>query len=155
MPRKKAGVVRPGVAPGRGGGGNNRQPPFIATDAQRNIVMALISFGTEIKTIAHLLRIPERTLFRHFDRELKDGRAVVHARVGAGIVSQALEGNLTAQIYYSKAQMGWRDRVAFGYDDGKGGVVPPASLYTVQITGLDAPPPQPAGGPLIEGVKVK
>lgn len=128
--------VKPGVAPGRGGAalGTGRQPPFIATDEQRQAVMALVSFGTTHEVIAQVLRIPERTLTRHFREELTTGKMMVHARVGGRIVAEALRGDKTMAIFYAKAQMGWRDGYRIGFEDKDRNPVNPSNLFTVEIT---------------------
>lgn len=48
------------------------------------------------------------------------GRSKALARVGGGLLQKALEGNLTAQIFYLKTQGGWRekDRVELTGKDG-------------------------------------
>lgn len=124
---------RAGIAPRRGGAPDVRgQPAFVPTEGQRVAVMGLVSVGTEQWAIAEALKIPLRTLVRHFAEELAKGRGIIHARVGGGIVASALSGNLTAQIFYAKAQMGWRDRW-----DGAGGQEPAnaSNLFTIDITG--------------------
>ena len=42
-------------------------------------------------------------------RAYKRGRAKAAAQVGQSLLSQALNGNLTAAIFYAKTQMGWRE----------------------------------------------
>lgn len=111
------------------------QPAFVPTLEQRTAVMGLVSIGTEQWVIAEAIRVPITTLRRHFKEELEKGRGIIHARVGGGIVSSALEGNLTAQIFYAKAQMGWRDRYNIGFDDEKGNPVNPSNLFQINITG--------------------
>lgn len=127
-----------GVAPGRGGragGATVGQPPFVPTEVQRMTVQGLVSIGTEQWVIAEALKIPLRTLARHFTEELKNGRAVMHARIGGGIVAAALSGDKTMMIFYAKAQMGWRDRYNVGFDDEKGNPVNPSNLFTINIQG--------------------
>lgn len=135
--RKRAAPAAPdGEAPGRGGSvpGHLGQAPFVATPHQRQAVAALVSVGHANKVIAEVLRIPERTLIRHFAHELKHGRTLIHAQIGGSIVAAALAGDKTMQIFYAKAQMGWRDRHSVGFDDEKGNPINPANLFQVQIT---------------------
>jgi hypothetical protein len=134
---KKKQQMPAGIAPGRGGSppGSRGQPPFIPTEAQRMAVMGLVSIGTERWAIAQALNVPERTLFRHFTDELERGKGIIHARIGGGLVASALSGNLTAMIFFAKAQMGWRDRAAVSFEDAHGN--PGASLFSINITGLN------------------
>jgi len=133
--RKTTQVVPDGVAPGRrdrGDGGG--QAPFVATQNQRDTVCKLVSFGTSNRVMAEVLQIPERTLKRHFRHELHNGRELIHARVGLSLTEKALSGNnLTAEIYYSKAQMGWRERHNVGFDDKDGKAIDPDKLFQVII----------------------
>jgi hypothetical protein len=124
--RKKA--APPGEAAGYG-------LAFEPTEEQREAVCKLVSFGTTNKVMSRMLQIPERTLTRHFAHELKNGREIIHARVGLSLTEKALSGtNLTAEIYYSKAQMGWRERHSVGIDGKDGELVNPAHLFQVVIT---------------------
>lgn len=136
---KKKAVVqrRPGTAPGRGNDGGGRQPPFVATEAQRQAVCALVSVGTSNDTIGEVLQIPVRTLVRHFGEELRHGRELIHARIGAGITAKALSGDNTMMIFYAKAQMRWQERHAVGFEDDKGAPVSARELFTINIQGLE------------------
>jgi hypothetical protein len=138
-PKRKAKAktkVKAGRAPGLGGeSGRVGQVPFVASEAQKQAVMALVAVGTSNKVMADVLRIPERTLNRHFREELKHGRALIHARVAAGITAKALTGDNAAMFFYAKAQMGWRERSSLAFEDAKGNIADPANLFTISITG--------------------
>jgi hypothetical protein len=129
-PRRR---VEPGQATGRGGG------RFIATAAQRERVMDMVAAGIQLRAISLVLKIPERTVSRHFAVELSDGQEIRNAQVGGDIVKAARDPthkeHKTMAIYYSKARMAWSDRVQIGFGDEKGNPVNPANLFTVQITG--------------------
>jgi len=134
--KKKAARKRAGVPPGRGRQpGGHGQAAFVPTDAQRQAVMALVSIGTTNEIMAEVLRIPLRTLERHFREELSHGRALIHAQVGASIAAKALSGDNTMMIFYAKAQMKWQDRVSHGFQDDKGNPVSPRELFTINIQG--------------------
>lgn len=129
-PRRK---VKPGVAPGRGGGGPGGQPRFDPTEHQRQAVAALVSIGWGRDVVSEVMHIPARTLTRHFGHELKHGKVLIHARIGASIVADALAGDKTMRIFFAKTQMGWRERYAHGFEDEKGAPVNPANLFQVSI----------------------
>jgi hypothetical protein len=95
----------------------------------------MISVGTPHDAIARVLDISPATLYRHFDRELKNGKAEIHAKIAKNITAMALSGDKTMMIYYSKAQMGWRDRTSIGFEDKDGQPTNPAKLFTINITG--------------------
>jgi hypothetical protein len=54
--------------------------------------------------------IDEDSLARHFKTELGQGRAKAQAKVGQSLFQKATSGeDTTAAIWYTKAQMRWRD----------------------------------------------
>ena len=95
----------------------------------------MISVGTPHDAIARALDISPPTLYRHFDQELKNGKAEIHAAVGKNITAMALSGDKTMMIFYAKARMGWRDRASIGFEDKDGQPTNPANLFTINITG--------------------
>ena len=96
----------------------------------------MISVGTPHDAIARVLDISQSTLYRHFDHELKNGKAEIHAAIGKNITAMALSGDKTMMIYYSKAQMGWRDSHRVSFEDKNGEPANTANLFTINITGL-------------------
>lgn len=107
MPRK-----RDPNAPKRSRG----RPAFAPSRAQREAVKTASGAGVADHYIALLildrssgLPISETTLKKHFRLELSQGRADAHLNVGKAILDQAKAGNMTAAIWYSKTQMGWRE----------------------------------------------
>jgi hypothetical protein len=139
MPRKPFGKptreIDPGTAPGRGGSiAGNGQPPFVPTDAQRQRVMDLVSCNFTQQEISIGLGIPLRTLERHFQDEIENGKVRVHAEIAAGIVEAARQGDKTMRVFYAKSQLGWRDRTLVGLEDGQGGVIEP-KVFSIQIGG--------------------
>jgi hypothetical protein len=111
MPRARAKVPDP--SPKKRGRG---RPRFEPSKAQREAVMTASGAGVADHYIALLildrgsgLPISETTLKQHFRLELSQGRADAHLNVGKAILDQAKAGNMTAAIWYSKTQMGWRE----------------------------------------------
>jgi hypothetical protein len=80
----------------------------------------MISVGTPHDVIARAIGVSERTLYRHFEHELKNGKAEIHAAIGRSITAMALAGDKTMMIFYAKAQMGWRERTSVGFEDEDG-----------------------------------
>jgi hypothetical protein len=96
-------------------------------------VACMISVGTPHEAIARALDISQPTLYRHFARELKDGKLEIHAAIAKGITAMALSGDKTMMIFYAKSQMGWRDRASIGFENQSGQTVNPKELFTVNI----------------------
>jgi hypothetical protein len=98
------------------------------------------------------MRIAPATLTRHFQQEMTTGREDALAKVGMLLVEKALDGDLTALIYSSKALMGWRDRTMIAFDNGNGQAADPSGLFNLTITGLGNPPAPAPSPPVIEHV---
>jgi hypothetical protein len=95
----------------------------------------MVSVGTAPAVVARAIGVSEATLYRHFEHELKNGRAEIHAAIGKGIAAMALAGDKTMMIFYAKAQMGWRERTSVGFEDEQGRQQNPQALFTIQIGG--------------------
>jgi hypothetical protein len=140
MPRKPLSMptreIEPGTAPGRGGSvAGKGQSPFIPTNVQRQKVMDLVSCNFTQEQISIGLGIPLRTLERHFQEELQNGKVRVHAEIAAGIVAAARAGDKTMRIFYAKSQLGWRERTSVGFEDSHGYAADPNRLFSIQIGG--------------------
>jgi hypothetical protein len=120
--------AKPGTAPGRGGGGVNRQPPFVPTDAQRRKVRQMVACGFTTESISVITEIPCATLERHFPFELQHGKLMTDSYILGGIVDSAEEGDKTMRIFYAKARAGWRDA-------GPSADALPTTLFSISIGG--------------------
>ncbi|HSG20980.1 MAG TPA: hypothetical protein VLA31_09440, partial [Burkholderiaceae bacterium] len=78
---------------------------------ERKQVEAMSGYGLPIEQIAVLVRdgIDYDTLRKHFAQELISGKAKANAQIGKGIFQKAMAGDTTAQIWWSKCQMGWKE----------------------------------------------
>jgi hypothetical protein len=92
--------------------------------------MVLASCNFSLEQISVGMRIPERTLSRHFAEELATGKLRVHAEIAAGIVEAALNGDTTMSILYAKARVGWHERTSFGFEQEN-----PRQPFHIQISG--------------------
>jgi hypothetical protein len=102
-PRKSgSGGARPGAG----------KPPYIPTPADAATVKAMLAAGFRQEEIAMCLGhsgISSNTMRKHFPHELKAGKVQVNSLVARGILKKALDGNLTAQIFWCKTRMHWRE----------------------------------------------
>jgi hypothetical protein len=107
LPKKEA--TKPKINGGaREGAG---RPEFEPTEAERKQVEAMSGYGVPFEQIAALVRegIHIDTLRAHFKLELINGKAKANADIGKGIFQKAMGGDTTAQIWWSKCQMGWKE----------------------------------------------
>jgi hypothetical protein len=95
-------------------------PKFEPTEEQRKTVERAAGFGLPQDKICQLVvsdrtgrPIDDDTLRRHFAFELERGMAVTQYKVASSLVDNALAGNVTAQIWYTKTQMGWKETQRF------------------------------------------
>lgn len=108
-PTSKNGYIK------KGGNGGVREgagrKPFEPTAREREQVEAMAGFGVPYEQIAALVRdgIHKETLFKHFRKELDQGKAKANAQIGKTLFQQATSGNTAAAIWWSKSQMGWRE----------------------------------------------
>ena len=107
QPKKEANVVKQNGGARQGSG----RKPFLATDIERRQVEAMSGYGVPFEQIAALVRdgIDIDTLRKYFSPELINGKAKANAQIGKGIFQKAMAGDTTAQIWWSKCQMGWKE----------------------------------------------
>lgn len=88
------------------------RPAFVPTEAQRKQVEALAGYGMPQEQIASIVTddgISIDTLRAHFDRELRQGKAKANAHIGKTLFEKATNGDTASLIWWSKAQMRWRE----------------------------------------------
>ena len=107
QPKKESNIVKQNGGARQGSG----RKPFVATDVERRQVEAMSGYGVPFEQIAALVRdgIDIDTLRKYFSPELINGKAKANAQVGKGIFQKAMAGDTTAQIWWSKCQMGWKE----------------------------------------------
>jgi len=91
-------------------------PSFVPTDEQRRIVEKAAGFGLPQERICQLIvsertgkAIDKKTLGEAFRAELDRGMALADYAVAKSLYDQAVGGNVTAQIWWTKARMGWKE----------------------------------------------
>jgi hypothetical protein len=85
---------------------------FTPTDAQREKVAALASYGIPQADIAREVGVSDRTLRKRFRDELDLGTVRANALVAATCFSMARSGtNPAATFFWLKCRAGWRETV--------------------------------------------
>ena len=97
--------------PRKATGQPNGKPPFKPTDDERKTVELMISVGIPHEGVALVLRdgISDKTLRKHFRREIDTAAIKANAKVGGTMFQQAIGGNMSAAIWWSKARMNWKE----------------------------------------------
>lgn len=99
-------------------------PTHKPTPQMREQVERMAGFGFTIEQIALALDIGERTLYKYYENELKRGHVTVNVKV-VGKLFAATQRNdkaaVTAQIFWTKTRMGWRESPSSVELTGAGG----------------------------------
>lgn len=81
------------------------------TNKTRAEVMALTSFGVQQMEVAVYLGISDRTLRKHYRRELDTAVTKANAQVARSLFKNAVENdNVSAQIFWLKTRAGFREQ---------------------------------------------
>lgn len=104
---------KPTIIKGKNGGarpGAGRKK-FEPSPRERVLVQSMAGYGVPFEQIASMVRdgIHIDTLRAHFSKELIMGKALANAKIGEGLYKKAISGDTTAMIWWTKAQMGWRE----------------------------------------------
>jgi hypothetical protein len=103
-------------------------PAFEPTQAQRTLVESLVAYGIPYLEICRLVINPRtkrpintETLMKHFRDELDVGATKANAKVAESLYTQAIDGNMTAAIWWTKTRMGWKETVRSEHTGTDGG----------------------------------
>jgi DNA-binding XRE family transcriptional regulator len=80
------------------------------TDENKKQVELMAAVGITQEQIAQFLKISQDTLAKYYETELADGAIKANTKVASSLYTQAINGNVTAQIFWCKTRLGWRDR---------------------------------------------
>lgn len=91
------------------------RPPFQPTEEQRKLVEQLAAFGIPMDQMVFLVTdkngkpITVKTLRKHFQDELETGELKANTKIAQCLFKQAVEGNVTAMIFWLKTRARWRE----------------------------------------------
>lgn len=117
--------------------GKRGPQPWKPTDEERKRIRMYAGLGLAQEQIATLIGRCVDTLAKYCRADLDEGAAEAKAKVGGAIVKAALNGNMTAAIFYAKTQMGWKETVRNELTGENGGAII-AEVRRVVIDGKDA-----------------
>jgi len=84
-----------------------RKPKEYNPDHARQ-VKAMAQYGVPYEDIAASIRMSSDILVKLYDKELAEGRAIANAKVGQKLFEKAMDGDVTALIFWAKCRMRWR-----------------------------------------------
>jgi len=113
------------------------RPGHEPNEVTRQTVLMHVAVGTTTTDIAKLLGIGLPTLKRHYKEELNFGKSKANASVAGKLFDKAMHGDVTAQIFWLKAQANWSDKqqVEFSSEDGTS----PVNRVEIEVIGEDGP----------------
>ena len=87
------------------------KPSFKPTDEERKLVEQMCAVGIPQESICLVVRdgIDDKTLRKHFRRELDTSKIKANAKVGGALFNKAMAGDTSAAIFWAKTQMGWKE----------------------------------------------
>jgi hypothetical protein len=88
------------------------QPAFKPTNAERELVEQMSSVGIPQESICLVVRdgIDDKTLRKHFRRELDTAATKANAEVAGTLYNKAMSGDTTALIWWTKTRMKWSEK---------------------------------------------
>ena len=84
--------------------------PHTPTAVTRKLVELQATIGTPQESIALLLEITDKTLRKHYRRELDVSLIKANGSVGGALFNKAKGGDTTAMIFWMKTRAGWREQ---------------------------------------------
>lgn len=88
----------------------SRFPKYVRNETTARTVLTMTGYGIDQEQIGRVLQIDPKTLRANYRRELDIGATEANARVVESLYRNATKNeNVTAQIWWTKARMGWKD----------------------------------------------
>lgn len=79
------------------------------TQKTKELVSLHATVGTPQNIIADLLNIDDKTLRKHYRRELDLSKSQANATIGGALFNKAKNGDTSAMIFWMKTQSGWKE----------------------------------------------
>lgn len=107
------------------------RPPHVPTEENRKNVKNLSGLGVTEEQIAKYIGIGRKTLDKYYSDDLELGRLEANVTISKSLFQSAREGNTTAQIFWLKTRMGWREtnRIEQEITGQDGGPIAIANAY--------------------------
>lgn len=85
------------------------RPEHKPTEKTRALVEALSGFGATEPYISSEIKVGEKTLRKYYAAELAKGHEKANVQVAQALFKNAIKGNVSAQIFWAKTRMGWKE----------------------------------------------
>ena len=91
------------------------RPQFQPTDKDRALVEQLAAFGIPVTSMTLFVKdkagksISEKTLRKHFAKELDQGELKANVKVAQTLFKKAISGDTTSMIFWLKTRARWKE----------------------------------------------
>lgn len=119
------------------------RPQHKPTEQDRKTVRAMSAYGVPHEGIAAVLDIDDKTLRKHYRRELDTAHVEANVKVAESLFKQATNGNTAAAIFWMKVRAGWVEKQKLDLTSND------EPLTTIRVVYADVDPntADPAPGP--------
>lgn len=83
--------------------------PWEPTESDRKLIEKMAACGIPHEQIARVIGKDLKTIYKHCREELDTAIARANANVAAALYQNAIKGNVTAQIFWCKVRLGWKE----------------------------------------------
>jgi len=124
-------AIKPGAHGGAREGAGRK--PFEPTAKERQQVEAMAGVGLPHDQIGALVRdgVCTDVIRQYFAKELKAGKAKASAKIGQTLFNRAIGGETAALIWWTKSQMGWKEKRELGISNPDGTMRPISRIELV------------------------
>jgi len=128
-------AIKPGTHGGAREGAGRK--PFEPTAKERQQVEAMAGVGLPHDQIGALVRdgVCTDVIRQYFAKELKAGKAKASAKIGQTLFNRAIGGETAALIWWTKSQMGWKEKQQHELTGADGAPLEFAKIERVVIRG--------------------
>ena len=103
------------------------------TPEERGIVEAMAGYGVPQEGIALVIGCDDMTLRHQFRTELDLGVTKANTKVAGALYKMAIEGNVAAAIFWTKARMGWSEPQRHEMSGPGGGPIETRDLNVIDL----------------------
>lgn len=86
------------------------RPAHKPQEKDRFLVMFAKAAGSTDEQICQMIGVNSDTLRKYYSEELSNPEALLNRNVVGALYKNAMKGNVTAQIFWCKTKMGWREK---------------------------------------------
>lgn len=120
----------------------NPAAPHIVTQQKQDRVRALAAIGVPTEQIARVIGCDAKTVRKHYRAILDTAAAEANAAVAGRLFKLAMSGDVAACIFWTKARMGWSDRLQVQHSLG------PSLTHEERLALLER---DPEAAPVVDG----